>query len=90
VLLWCIGKIGEQSKTQVRVRIPQEMEFQLLQQGLNFVSVGQERGDDYRGVILDRNAFLEIQPGQEPGRDAVGDEPVDQTDGHGRGGQQIQ
>ncbi|MBE9508837.1 MAG: hypothetical protein IMY86_12405, partial [Chloroflexi bacterium] len=42
VLFWRIGKIGEQGKTQVRVRIPQEMKFQLLQQGLNFVSVGQE------------------------------------------------
>jgi hypothetical protein len=84
VLLWRIGKIGEQGKVQVRVRVAQEVEFQLLQQATDLAGVSQKRGDDHHRAALGWDAFLKVQPGQNPGRHGVGDEPVDQVDSDGR------
>ena len=86
VLLWRIGEIGEQGKMQVKVGIAQKVKLHLLQQRCDLAGVGHKCGDDHHRAELGGNTFLEVHPGQHPGRHGVGDHPVDQGDGHSRSG----
>ena len=84
VLLWCIGKIGEQGEVQVWVGVAQVVEFQLPHQEFDVAFAGHQAGNNHHGAIAGWDTFLKVQPGQHPGRHGVGNEPIDQVDGYGR------
>src|SRR5512146_1165527 len=69
----------------MRIVVAQIMQLELLEQRLDFGGVGQKRRHNYDGLAFGRNAVAKIHFRQDPGRDAQGNDPMDQADGNGQG-----
>ncbi len=80
-----VGEIGQQGEEQVVVERAQVVLFELPQQRLDLVCVGQERRDGDQRRALARDAVLKLHLDQQARRHQARDDRVHQAHGHADG-----
>ena len=80
-----VGKIGQQGKAQVGVRVGQVMIFNLTQQGSQFIRAFEQRRDNNNCPAFRWNSFLKIEFGEDSRRDEVYHQRVDHIHGNSGG-----
>ncbi len=83
-----VGEVGQQRESQLRIRIREVMDLQMVHQFGGAVRAGQQRRHDDEGGAIFRYALLEVHPGQHARRQQQGEGVVDQADRDLADGQQ--
>ncbi len=76
----CVGKVGEQAETQVRIAVGQEPHFHLLAQLVDVFATVDQRGYHDQRAGVGRNAAFKIHARQRLGIGDLGGDPVDQVE----------
>ena len=64
VLIWRVGKVGEQRKGQVAVAVAQQVKLEFLQQRVDVVCAGEQGWDNDHRAAFGGDTILKVQPGQ--------------------------
>ena len=83
-----VAEVGQQRELHVGVDIGQVADLYALQQGLHAPGPGEHGGDHRQRMGVRGDAFRKIHPGQFPGRDGPGEDPVHHRGGRLAGDQQ--
>ena len=75
-----VEPVGQQGEPQVALAVAQVVDLQAADLGLDVRLAGQERRHDDERPQRGRHAVVELEPGQRPRAEHVGDHPVDERD----------
>jgi hypothetical protein len=79
-----VGKVAEKDELDRGLRVAEVVALELLEQSVDLSRAPGQAGHDDRGLVVQRNSRLEVELGEHPRRQHLGQAPVHQRDAERR------